>query len=48
MINIYAQSFMTATRTRHPRREELPGPLVGTRSRWFSLRPQVTVDLDKL
>lgn len=48
MINIYAKSFIKDSNATKMRRPELPSTLSGKRSRWFRLRPTVTVDLEKL
>lgn len=44
MLNIYATTFMTATRTGCVELRELPGPDKGTRRRWFSRRKSICVD----
>ncbi|MFC6639509.1 hypothetical protein GV827_12015 [Sulfitobacter sp. JBTF-M27] len=48
MLNIYAQSFMTATRTTGVELHEVPSKNKGARRRWFSRPKTVLVDLRKL
>ena len=47
MLSIYADAFMTATRTDKVRLHELP-PAAGQKRRWFKMRPTVEVDLSKI
>lgn len=48
MLNIYAQSFLTATRSPCVRLREMPSENTSKRRRWFGRRPTVCVDLTKL
>ncbi len=48
MLNIYAQSMMTATRTNCVQAHEVPSKEQNTRRRWFSRRKTVCLDLTKL
>ncbi|MEP5728987.1 MAG: hypothetical protein ABJL67_06400 [Sulfitobacter sp.] len=48
MLNIYAQTFMTATRTNCVKLHEIPGKTKGTRKRWFSRRKAICIDPAKL
>ena len=48
MLNIYAHSFMTATRTTGIELHEVPSKNHGKRRRWFSRPRSVYVDLKKL
>ena len=48
MLNIYAASFMTATRTPEVRLREMPPSKGVKRRRWFSRRPTLDIDMEKL
>lgn len=48
MLNIYAQSMATATRTGCVTLREMPPAFPAKKTRWFSRRPTICVDLDKL
>lgn len=48
MINIYAQTFMTATRTGCVRLRDVPSVPGQKRHRWFARRPARCIDLTKL
>lgn len=48
MLNIYAQSMMTATRTGCVQLHEVPSNAPAKRRRWFSRRKTICLDLAKL
>ena len=48
MLDIYAKSFMTATRTDAVCMREAPSKNTHKRRRWFSLRREICVDPAKL
>lgn len=48
MLNIYAQSFLTATRTNCTTLHDVPPTNAEKRRRWWQSRRQVCVDLSKL
>ena len=48
MLNIYAQSFMTATRSTCTAVEDVPPSNPEKRRRWWQARRRVCIDLSKL
>ncbi|MEH6520232.1 hypothetical protein [Sulfitobacter sp.] len=48
MINIYAQTFMTATRTGQIRVQDMPPASEVKRQRWFQRKTFRTIDPNKL
>jgi hypothetical protein len=48
MLNIYAQTFLTATRAPCVRLRDMPSQTPSKRRRWFSLRQTRCVDPAKL
>lgn len=48
MINIYAQTFMNATRTGQIRVQDIPPVQQKKRSRWFFRRKTRCIDLRKI
>ena len=48
MLNIYAQSFMTATRTNCTTLHDVPSAPSEERRRWWQAPKKVCVDLSKL
>lgn len=48
MLDVYARSFLTATRTDNVRLREMPPKTDGTRRRWFTRRPTIDIDPAKL
>jgi hypothetical protein len=44
MLNIYAQSIMTATRTGCVRLHDMPNPAKPKRRRWFSRRKTICIE----
>jgi hypothetical protein len=48
MLNIYAQSFLTATRSPCVRLRDMPSKTPAKRTRWFSGRKTRCIDPTKL
>lgn len=48
MLNIYAQTFLTATRSPCVRLRDMPSNTSQKRRRWFASRKTRCVDLDKI
>lgn len=48
MLGIYADTFMTATRTGPLEMHEVPPKHKGARRRWFSRRRRVMIDPKKI
>lgn len=48
MINIFAQSLMTATRTNCTTLHDVPPANIEKRRRWWQARKQICLDLTKL